>query len=60
MRGRDAWACHFALVVFDIEDMTLTLEILWRLLCPTYLYYIGQFGVVGHGHFGSVAFYLAL
>ena len=42
LRGRHAWACHFAPVTFDLEDMTLTLDILWLLQCATYSYYIGQ------------------
>ncbi len=41
-KGRHAWACHFVPVTFDLGDITLTLEILWQLLYPTYLYYIGQ------------------
>ena len=41
---RCAWACHLVPMTFDLGDMTLTLEIFWQLLYPTYLYYIGQFG----------------
>ena len=43
VRHRCAWAWNFGTVIFDLGAMTLTLGILWALLCPSYWCECGQF-----------------
>ncbi len=57
MRGSCAWAWNFGPVTFDRGAMTLTLGILWMLLCPRCWCQCGQLvhvdyllGVDVHGH----------
>ena len=57
MRYSCAWAWNFGPVTFDLGTMTLTLGILWTILCPRYWCQCDQFepvdyplGVDVHGH----------